>query len=345
MDRVPRMLAAAGIVVAGFAVTAWLLFAIPRYQARNVTVEGPDVSAKTAALINEYRRTLVQVIGGVFVLIGALSGAYFTWRQITVTRDGQITDRYTKAIDHLGDDKIAAHVGGIYALDRIGRDSAKDQWMIVKTLSAFIRESTPIANTVDITERPAAEPLRMDVQAALTILGQSATSEPGRIYLARTDLRNGDLTRLLLKYANFREANLQGANLTSANLEGAHLASARLDKAQLELAHLEGAVLMNAQLKGANLMFAHLEGADLSNANLKKANLRFAHLEGANLKEADLEGAFLFGAHVEGADFTAAHLTPDQVSAAQAKTNAKFPWNTGAASLGSPGVMGPRVEG
>ncbi|MGH3218423.1 MAG: hypothetical protein ACRDPY_06785 [Streptosporangiaceae bacterium] len=36
-----------------------------------------------------------------------------------------MTDRYTKAIEQLGHDKLDVRIGGIYALERIARDSAK----------------------------------------------------------------------------------------------------------------------------------------------------------------------------------------------------------------------------
>src|SRR5215203_2092357 len=47
--------------------------------------------------------TLAQILGGTALL----SGLYFTWRTLQVNREGQITDRFTRAIDHLGkvDDK------------------------------------------------------------------------------------------------------------------------------------------------------------------------------------------------------------------------------------------------
>ena len=34
-----------------------------------------------------------------------------------------MTDRYTKAIEQLGSDKLDVRIGGIYALERVARDS------------------------------------------------------------------------------------------------------------------------------------------------------------------------------------------------------------------------------
>jgi len=38
-----------------------------------------------------------------------------------LTEQGQITDRYTKAVEQLGSDKLDVRIGGIYALERIAR--------------------------------------------------------------------------------------------------------------------------------------------------------------------------------------------------------------------------------
>ena len=51
-----------------------------------------------------------------------------------------MTDRYTKAIEQLGSDKLDVRIGGIYALERIARDSPRDHPTVMEVLSAFIRD-------------------------------------------------------------------------------------------------------------------------------------------------------------------------------------------------------------
>jgi len=51
-----------------------------------------------------------------------------------------VADRYTKAIEQLGSDKFDVRIGGIYALERIARDSARDHPTVMDVLAAFIRE-------------------------------------------------------------------------------------------------------------------------------------------------------------------------------------------------------------
>ena len=42
-------------------------------------------------------------------------------RTVELTEQGQVTDRYTKAIDQLSSKELEVRIGGIYALERIAR--------------------------------------------------------------------------------------------------------------------------------------------------------------------------------------------------------------------------------
>jgi hypothetical protein len=64
---------------------------------------------------NSYRATLAQILGGIAVGIGI----YFAWGNLITAREGQITERFTRAIDQLGNPSIEIRLGGIYALERI----------------------------------------------------------------------------------------------------------------------------------------------------------------------------------------------------------------------------------
>jgi hypothetical protein len=61
-------------------------------------------------------------------------------RTAELTEQGQVTERYTKAIEQLGSDKLDIRIGGIYALERIARDSARDHPAVIEVLAAFVRE-------------------------------------------------------------------------------------------------------------------------------------------------------------------------------------------------------------
>ena len=60
-------------------------------------------------------------------------------RPVALTERGQVTDRYTKAIEQLGSEKLDVCIGGIYALERVARDSTRDHPTLMEVLTAFIR--------------------------------------------------------------------------------------------------------------------------------------------------------------------------------------------------------------
>jgi hypothetical protein len=54
----------------------------------------------------------------------------------------RITESFTKAVEQLARDKIEVRLGGIYALERISRESELDYWPVMEILTAFARERT-----------------------------------------------------------------------------------------------------------------------------------------------------------------------------------------------------------
>ena len=111
------------------------------------------VSAGSILLWQLGQVTLVQILTGLLVL----AGLYWTSRRVLAAEDnvrvaqdnvrvaeeGHLTDRFTKAIAHLGADNMAIRLGGIYALERIAKDSEKDHGPIMEVLTAFVREHAP----------------------------------------------------------------------------------------------------------------------------------------------------------------------------------------------------------
>ena len=191
------------------------------------------------------------------------------WQRRTheLTEQGQVTDRYTKAIEQLGSEKLDVRIGGTYALERVARDSEKDHPTVMEVLAAFIREHSheqwPKSQSHDA--RTPDRQTRPDVQAALTVIGRRDVKRDKQ----PIDLSGADLTR----------ADLTGVDLTDAHLTSARLVHADLTKAKLTGAHLNGAHLNGADLSGADFTGAHLNGANLT--ALTGANFSGAHLTGA----------------------------------------------------------------
>jgi hypothetical protein len=192
-------------------------------------------------------------------------------RTLGLTEQGQVTDRYTKAIEQLGSyNKLDVRIGGIYALERVARDSPRDHPTVIEVLAAFIREHSrepwPVPRHGDGAQHP--EPfVRPDVQAALTVIGRrDVTNDQQRI-----DLTGAVLPSALLFDAHLVWTRLVGATLTNAVLTRANLGHALLADADLAGANLTGAHLNDAKLNRTNLTGADLTGADLTGADLTDA--------------------------------------------------------------------------
>jgi uncharacterized protein YjbI with pentapeptide repeats len=266
----------------------------------------------------EFIKTAAQILGGAFFLITI----YVAWQNLVVSQEKHKTDLFTKATEQLGSEKMEVRLGGIYALERIARDSGKDHGPIMEVLTAFVRlhapwppekpteakeqlavfrKPPPGEKKAETNPAPEVKP-RADIQAILTVLRRRSPtyrkSETRRLDLRQTDLRGADLF----------QTHLESADLFGAHLEKAILQQAHLEGADLRKVHLEEADLFKANLEGAKLNRAHLEGAILWRANLMKADLSGAHLEKAILAEAHIENAYLWNAHMEGAKLPKAHL-------------------------------------
>ncbi len=148
----------------------------------------------------EERKDLTQTLAQIVAGVGFFGTLYFTWRTVQVTREGQVTERFTKAIAQLGDNKPQIRLGGIYALERIARDSGRDYGPIMEVLTAYVRDKAPrsaeesptsTSRPPVATESPSITP-PTDIQAVLTVLGRRAAPLP-LLDLNETNLRGADL--------------------------------------------------------------------------------------------------------------------------------------------------------
>jgi hypothetical protein len=306
-----------------------LLFLLIVVPYADISLRGINNATVEATLENQSRATLAQILGGVAIAIGL----YYTWRRIAiaekdlkvtednlkiaqdnlkvtqdnlkvtqgiaqdnlkVAQEGQITERFTRAVDQLGNPAMEIRLGGIYALERIANESEKDSWPIMEILTAYVRKNSmseynQYYKMFDIqggSDQDPPDEISLDIQAILTVIGRRKNSiDP--VYF------NIDLRRTNLRKADLRNANLQWVDLKWTNLERAILMDANLEYARFAEASLISAIFLRANLK---------------KANLKKAELTKAYFEETDLKGADLSGAILIGAR---------NLTVDQLSKAK----------------------------
>ncbi len=312
------------------------------------------------------KKDLVQALGLITAGVAGAVGIYFTWRgqrltrqaqeenqrttqaqlenaqeELRLTRQGQITERFTRAIDQLGNKSLEIRLGGIYALQRIANESEEDYEPIVEVLTAYIRKNSP--RTPNLTLPPA------DIKATVAVLARLLVRRGHRgedplhlvpVELAGTNLKEANfqvINRMVnLERANFQEALLskadfgdtnlfyayfERADLREGNLLGANLGSGHLQEADLEQADLRETNLTSADFRNATLREAWFYGA-----NLTQADLRDAVLQGADLRDALFGGTLLQGADLKGADLRdTTHLTQAQLEQASGDENTRLP--------------------
>ncbi|MEU1126867.1 pentapeptide repeat-containing protein [Streptomyces sp. NPDC005899] len=274
--------------------------------------------------VNDVRTTLLQAMGGMVLVFGA----YATWRQLGVsqaglraTQEGYVTDRFSRAVDQLGSDKLETRIGGLHALWRIAEHSARDREAVVSIQAAYLRTHLPwpAAQEADVPINDLA-PLEVraaDAQVTLTGLGVLLLHprEQTWVNLGVTDLRRADCDGLWLHDVNLDRSCMEAAGLYHANLTQASLVSVNLRHADLKTAVLRRARCVRADLRGARLVQTDLRDADFTEADLREANLRKADAGGAVFRGADLRLADLRGCDLRTADLLRARLTGALASA------------------------------
>jgi hypothetical protein len=199
--------------------------------------------------------------------------------QLESSRQQQITSRYATAVSDLGAGNSEVRLSALYALQRIGHDSARDRPTIAHVLAAYIRlhAQDKLPSGADPHLLP------VDVETAFSILTRPRLDPNQQINLANTDFHGKDLYGLNLVHTNLTNANLSGANLTNAVLP-----DAILSRADLTGGYLLGATLTRADLSLANLTRANFTQADLTRAVLTKARVGGANFDAT--QGADLAG-------------------------------------------------------
>ncbi len=293
------------------------------------------------------RASFISTIGS-FVGGGALLiGLFFTWQQLQITLDGQITDRITKAVEQIGSENLSVRLGGLYALERIALDSDRDVLKIIDIICAFIRINSPsefsargifstsyerelseeefgiISQTIFNPPRPPEE-----IQTALQILSNlspqhqrlSIDRQKQKINLLASNISGvklssgSGLTNLVLDKSNSDFVLMPNVNLThlrasQSNFRGAFLEGANLKNSNLSESFFECAVLTQATLEGCHFNGARLDKATLVKVKAKGVVFNQARLVDAEIWNADLRNANLGFAEMQGASFKNADLT------------------------------------
>jgi hypothetical protein len=286
---------------------------------------------------NDIRGTLLTAITGALALVAA----YSTWQQLQITRDGQVTERFAKAVELLGgDNDVAGRTGAIYALGRLAKDSAADEPTIYQILTTYVRHrapwppepavtaqdssSAPTSTSSTVRTSPTAS---SSVVAAQLKPSRPATTKPPQLRHDGRPCRHPGIASLPKCSPDVQAAlgtlgqkivvgpdgqrlrailvdtDLRGALFGHLQLPGADLRGAQLDDVDCRIPSKSNEVtnLRSADFRGASLVRAHLERADLTGAKFASTEQNITNLEGVYLKGAILDDANFQRANLKGA--------------------------------------------
>jgi hypothetical protein len=312
------------ICVVGMALVLGLGLVILWVPEKMVAWVGANHDPQYATIVDKYRSTLAQSIGGLLVLVGL----YFTARNVFAAEQTRLTKTFSDAIAQLGfADKdgvpvIPIRLGGIYALERLSRDSPKDAYVISKILVQYIQiESNKWKQTLQTSVESPSLP---DIEASLIVLGIIAGLTPSwrvtdALRFFDTFLPNLSLSGRSLAGFQFHRAELSGSKLDIADCAGAKFQECWLTGCTFAYSNLfgcefngveaRGVILSSSFGKKSSFLSCKMQEGDLVDANLEQCRFSDSDLSGSILRRAKMRDSIFSNTNVSGVDFGLADLT------------------------------------
>lgn len=283
---------------------------VPRWQAGRVALKDSEQYFEAE---NKARSTLLQGIGGAFFFVTAYVGL----KQLKVaedsrklTEDKNVTDRFVKAAEMLADkDRLAVRLAGIYALERIARDSPEDHWTVMQLLISFIEDRAK--------ESGKPEFLAKDLTVALSVIGKRNIKNDLKLVIGT---EHQSIARLLFSFAHLRLAMLASLNFDRASFAYIDLSRSQLSQISFKDASFGFCPISKTQftegaLSGAVLKECNLSGSKFVGTKVNRVRFLKCDLKASVFTDVDLSETVFDGSDLSGADFSSAKgLTePEQV--------------------------------
>lgn len=281
---------------------------------------------------NDYRTSLIQIGGGIVVVLGL----YFTFRrikahenqvlqlqkQIQVQEEGQITERFTRAIEHLGSDNIAIRLGGIYALERIAKDSFKDHWTVMEILTTFIKEKSPMLEydiDENITSDPSySKPISQDIQAIVNVLCRRSWIPNEKKNELKLDLShcNLDLAKFFnadLEFCSFLDSSLRFTKWSNVNLNHTAFHNCNVSDANFYNVSIQGSSISEVDFSSClfsivNFTNSSLVKLDFINGKFHTIDMTSSYLSNCNFSKSMIYDMNLKNSILFDLDFSESHL-------------------------------------
>lgn len=248
--------------------SAGLLILVPRLQVAG-RFQDPELLYREE---NAARGSLAQLLGAIF-LGGGLA---FTWlqfaevfdqqrnaqEQLTIARRGEVTQRFTAAVDDSADQNQDIRLGGLLSLGRIARDSPEDRAMIISLLQSYLTKEAPypVDDSALLVRTPQ---LPTGAQDIVNVLGQvwgSGIVGPCQM-TESADQQKSKLAEIGEEFALFKDVNLRRAQFRNSSLDNAKFVHVDLD----------GAIFVDSSLIGADFSESTLHNAIFLNVDLLDA--------------------------------------------------------------------------
>jgi uncharacterized protein YjbI with pentapeptide repeats len=341
-----------GFFLLGFVLVVFSLIAVWKIPiALNKTLEtknGRDELSdfereeKRLKLIDDSRKTVATIIGGLFVLFGAI----FTYNNYNLAYEGQITDRFSKSVTLLENKDLSIRLGGLYALERIAKDSPKDHSAIMEILCDFIREKSKEQRESYWKEQDAKQNeiasntnfntgnINSNIGNVNSNISNSNLSKSNINSITNTNLKVKKKTKIVvLSYVSeynkelFKKLNVYNEDEGLSNIAPSNeIITAitiiknrviendkedfifNLEVANLSGINLNGIVLKNANLSGVNFKNAKLYNANLADTQLNNANFEHSFSYNINFTHSKIFYVSFFDAFLDESDFSSAEF-------------------------------------
>lgn len=231
----------------------------------------------------------VKTAGGT----AAAMAAYFTWkrldvsqRTLEVSQEGQITERFTRAIEQIGakdseGKNVEIRIGGIYALGNIAQESQKEHLPVLKVLLAYLRKYG-FEEADELNEDPHDVKAIVDVLCVYEYESLKGKEEVRDIKLKKPFFVNARFHKLWFVKCNFFNPLFVGVKFEDVSFSGGSCAFgdfslATFCKVSFTRVDLHGAVFTSATFDEVSFDNVILTDAELS----ASVGLKKEHIEGA----------------------------------------------------------------
>ena len=240
---------------------------------RGYTGYGKEDKPELIKLIGLGMSGVIATLG----VVGLLRRAAAVDEQNTISKKGQVYERFKTAIEHVGNEKnVLARIAAFNEFYYVAEIEPGLRKSIFNLLCAHLRQITKdkdYKNKIKPTE---------EVQSLLDILFKPRNNDKFIFDGLVADLEETGLQGANLQKANLQKANLQKARIIDANLQEARMREVDLRGAFLHKTNLQKTQMMTADLRGAHLC---LDLEDLSPEESQNANLQGAILVGAKINQ------------------------------------------------------------